>query len=58
MIRFLIVGISLLMLPSCGAAGAPMRPTESGTVTVTPSGVRTGGTVGVSKGPVSVGISL
>ena len=34
MIRFLIVGISLLALPSCGADGTPMRPTASGTVTV------------------------
>jgi hypothetical protein len=58
MIRFLIVCISLLTLPSCGADGTPMRPTASGTVTVTPSGVRTGGSVGVSKGPVSIGISL
>ena len=58
MIRFLIVGISLLTLPSCGADGTPMLPTASGTVTVTPSGVRTGGSVGTSKGPVSIGISL
>jgi len=53
-----ILGLSLFALASCGADGTPLRPTASGTVTVTPSGVHTGGTVGLRKGPVSIGISL
>lgn len=58
MLRFLAVGLSFTMLAGCGADGEPVRPTASGSVTVTPSGVSTGATVGVVKGPVSIGISL
>ena len=56
--RLITLGFGLVLLAGCGADGEPVRPAGGATVTVTPSGVYTGATVGVTKGPVSIGIGL
>ncbi len=52
-------GLTLLaFLAGCGADGEPITPTLGANVNIGPGGVSTSATVGVSNGPVSIGISL
>jgi hypothetical protein len=48
--------IALAALAGCGADGEPVRPAASSNATVSDTGVRAGGTVGVRKGPWSVSL--
>ncbi|WP_172839338.1 hypothetical protein [Tateyamaria omphalii] len=57
MIRSLCV-LSLLFVAACGADGEPVQPTGGVTIGVGSNGVHAGGTVGVRRGPLSVGVSL
>ena len=57
MIRILSV-LSLLALVACGADGEPVQPHAGVNIGIGASGVHAGGTVGVSRGPLSVGVSL
>ena len=52
------LSLTLLLLAGCGADGEPVRPTAGANVTVGTDGVSTSATVGVVKGPISIGISL
>lgn len=49
----LVLGTSLA-LSACGADGEPVQPTANVGVSVSNSGVHTGASVGVRKGPVSI----
>jgi len=57
MIRVLCV-LSLMALAACGADGEPVQPHGGVTIGVGSGGVHAGGTVGVSRGPLAVGVSL
>lgn len=57
MIRILSV-MSLLALAACGADGEPVQPHGGVSIGVGSNGVSAGGVVGVSRGPLSVGVSL
>lgn len=57
MIRALAL-LSLLALAACGADGEPVQPDAAIGIGVSSDGVHAGGTVGVSRGPLSVGISI
>ena len=57
MIRVLAV-ICLLGVAACGADGEPVKPDASVGVGVGSSGVNSSATVGISRGPARVGISL
>ncbi|MFD1343522.1 hypothetical protein [Litorisediminicola beolgyonensis] len=50
--------LALAVLAGCGADGEPVRPTYGATVSVGSDGVRTGASVGLRKGPLSVGLGL
>ena len=49
--RILVV---LSALAACGADGEPVQPTMTAGLTVGSGGVRVGGGVGVSQGPISL----
>ena len=49
--RILVV---LSALAACGADGEPVQPTMNAGLTVGAGGVRVGGGVGVSQGPISL----
>lgn len=57
MIRVLCV-VSLLGLAACGVDGEPVQPHGGVNIGVGSNGAHAGGTVGVSRGPLSVGVSL
>ena len=46
--------IALLALASCGADGAPIRPTANAGISVGTNGVTTNANVGLRKGPIAV----
>ncbi|WP_174234478.1 hypothetical protein [Sulfitobacter sp. SK012] len=48
----------LTALSACGVDGEPVRPTVDGAVTLSNSGVRVGGVLGINKGPLSVGLGF
>lgn len=57
MIRSLSV-LALLGLAACGVDGKPIQPSADVNVGVGSGGVRTGGTIGVSQAPISVGVGV
>lgn len=57
MIRSLCV-LFLLALAACGADGEPVQPHGGVSIGVGSGGVHAGGTVGVNRGPLSVGVSI
>jgi len=57
MIRILCA-LSLLALAACGVDGEPVQPHAGVSIGVGSGGVHAGGTVGVSRGPLSVGVSI
>lgn len=57
MIRIFSV-IAVLGLVACGVDGEPLQPSANLNVGVGSGGVYTGGTIGVSQGPISVGIGV
>jgi len=56
-VRKLIFGAGLL-LAACGVDGAPVQPEGGVAVSVSPSGVGLGATLGLRQGPVQVGVGL
>ncbi|MEM7732879.1 MAG: hypothetical protein AAF280_08880 [Pseudomonadota bacterium] len=51
--------VSVALLAACGADGEPVTPTMNTNVGISShSGVSVGTSVGVKKGPVSVGVGL
>ena len=58
MIRHTVILLSLLALAACGADGEPVQPNAGIGIGFGSGGVHVGGTVGVSRGPLSVGVSV
>lgn len=52
-----IAGLSAV-LSACGVDGEPLRPSLNANLGVSTNGVHAGGSVGVSKGPLSVSLGL
>jgi len=57
MIRITTV-IALLGLVACGVDGEPLQPSANLNVGVGTDGIYTGGTIGLSQGPISVGVGV
>ena len=57
MIRALCL-LSLLAVAACGVDGEPIKPQANLNIGIGDGGVRTGGTIGVSSGAVSVGVGV
>ncbi|WP_223428329.1 hypothetical protein [Tateyamaria pelophila] len=57
MIRIATV-IALLGLVACGVDGEPLQPSADLNVAVGSDGVYTGGTIGLTRGPISVGVGV
>ena len=57
MIRVLCV-FGLLGLVACGADGEPVQPSANISIGVGSGGVHAGGSIGVSRGPLSVGVGV
>ncbi len=55
----IIVTLGLaLALAACGADGEPITPSVNTSLSVGSGGVSTSTSIGVSRGPVSIGITL
>ena len=50
--------LTLLAVAACGVDGEPVQPDASLGIGIGNGGVRVGGTVGVSSGPLRVGVSV
>ena len=50
--------IALLSLAACGADGEPVEPDATIGIGIGSDGVHAGGTIGISRGPLRVGVSL
>lgn len=48
----------LLSLAACGVDGEPVQPNATGTVKVTNNGVKLGGSLGVTQGPLTIGLGF
>lgn len=57
MIRALAL-LACLALAACGADGEPLQPDATIGIGVNSGGLTAGGTIGVSRGPLSVGVSI
>lgn len=57
MIRVLCV-LSLLTVAACGVDGEPVQPHGAVSIGVGSGGVHAGGTIGLSRGPLSLGVSV
>ncbi len=49
---------SMALLAGCGVDGEPLRPSFNAGLSVGTSGVTPGASVGLSKGPLSLGVAL
>lgn len=58
MMKPVLALLGMCVLASCGADGAPIRPTLSNTISVGSGGVQTSTNVGVQSGNVSVNVGL
>ena len=54
LVRGIQVLVLLVFLAGCGADGEPVHPTATAGVSVSNSGVRTHGGVGLQKGPLGL----
>mgnify|MGYP006286328625 CR=1 FL=1 len=52
------LAMALAILSGCGVDGEPLRPTFNAGLSVTGDGVAPGASVGVRKGPFSLGVAL
>jgi hypothetical protein len=50
--------LCLIVLAGCGADGEPVHPRASIGIGIGSGGIHAGGTVGVTKGPLSVGVGV
>ncbi len=50
--------VSLLGLAACGVDGEPVRPAANIGISIGSGGVNAGGSIGVSKGPLTVGVGI
>ena len=50
--------LSLFALVACGADGEPVQPDAAIGIGIGSDGVHAGGTIGVSRGPLRVGVSI
>ncbi|MEP1587024.1 MAG: hypothetical protein ABJR46_08015 [Tateyamaria sp.] len=50
--------IALFGLAACGIDGEPVRPTANLGINIGSGGISTGATVGVSQGPLRVGVGI
>jgi len=50
--------VALLGLTACGVDGEPERPVSTNVGISVGSGGHVGGTIGVSRGPLSVGVGI
>ena len=50
--------LCLLTLAGCGADGEPVQPTFSAGIGIGSGGVRLGGAVGVSTGPLNISLGF
>ena len=50
--------LALLSTAACGIDGEPVRPTANVGIGIGSGGVHAGGTIGVSRGPLSVGVGI
>ena len=50
--------LALLAVAACGADGEPVQPSANLSIGVGSGGVHAGGTIGVTKGPLSVGVGV
>jgi hypothetical protein len=53
-----VIVLSALLLAACGVDGEPVQPTGGVKVTLSTSGVGLGANVGLSKGPLRIGLGL
>ncbi|MEH6831573.1 hypothetical protein [Sulfitobacter sp.] len=53
-----MIVLAALMLAGCGVDGEPVQPTGGVNVILSSSGVGLGANVGLSKGPLRVGLGL
>lgn len=53
-----LLPLMLLSLVACGVDGKPVRPQATGTINVSDSGVRVGGSLGATQGPLTIGIGF
>jgi hypothetical protein len=58
MIRILSVLAVFATLAACGADGEPVRPSANLNIGIGSGGVHTGASVGVSRGPITVGVGI
>ena len=56
MIKVIMAVLGLVMLAGCGADGAPVRPTQSGSITVGTNGISAQTDVGLTNGTLSLGL--
>jgi hypothetical protein len=54
----MVIVLSALLLAACGVDGEPVQPTGGVKVTLSTSGVGLGANVGLSKGPLRIGLGL
>lgn len=54
----IVLGLGLMALVGCGAAGEPVRPTGNIGLSIGPNGVTPSANVGASAGPVSLNVGL
>lgn len=50
--------LALVLVASCGADGAPLRPSANLGINIGPGGISPSASVGASKGPVKVSVGL
>ncbi len=53
-----LVMLGAALLAACGVDGEPVQPSGGVNVSISQSGVGLGGTVGLSKGPLTLGVGL
>ncbi|WP_194287151.1 hypothetical protein [Tritonibacter aquimaris] len=58
MLKLILMLGAVVALASCGADGEPVRPSYGANIGISNHGVHLGGSVGASKGPVSVAVGF
>jgi hypothetical protein len=53
-----LVVLAAMLLAACGVDGEPVQPSGGVNVSLSPSGTSLGANLGLSKGPLTVGVGL